>query len=257
MTNPTRQPELIITLSRDQVDIHLLANADKGWPEWQASSRIRGIFLAEDIAHLLDQAMAQNPALLEDFPCVHLIILDQPNLYMPAYLFSEGKMAKIASRHLRVRAGDTLVAEPAAEFGMICYSMPSATLDLLNEYYHAIERVHLVPLLCTSILSEMADQSREENMTFFAQVGKVLLVLSKEKDKLVFSKLFPIRDHADIEYFTLACDRLLHADKKCWVTLSDEGAAYQPASVLNVVMDQQLRLPSLPNLLAQHRPCAS
>ena len=144
MTASGPSPELILSLSRDQVSIHLLANSEKGFQAWQSTYAVAGLYLHEAIAGILDTALGDNPSLFEEFTCVHLLVRDRPNLLLPGYLRQEGKIASVASRYLRVRAGDALQLDETATDDVVCYSLPKSTVYTVNEYFSDIANVHMV-----------------------------------------------------------------------------------------------------------------
>jgi hypothetical protein len=109
------QPELIISLSQDKVNVHLMAFPHKRLNAWKTSFPISGAFVSDQVSRALDLALTENPDLIDHFPCVYLVLMDRPNLQMPAYLRENGKLAEVASRHLRVRMGDSLTIDEASE----------------------------------------------------------------------------------------------------------------------------------------------
>jgi len=250
-------PELIISLSQDKVNVHLMAYPHKRLNAWKSSFPISGAFVSDQVSKALDLAMAENPDLIDHFPCVYLVLMDRPNLQMPAYLSENGKLAEVAARHLRVRAGDSLSIDETSENNLICYSLPKETLSVLQEYYRSIGSIHIVSLLWKAILDSMKDTSVQSSSVYATLIGNVLFVLGNRNGKLIFSKHFAIRDQSDVEYYTIACKRLLKPEKLFWVTIRDEFSSYSEPKDHFIRFDEHLAFPSLADLLARYKPCVS
>lgn len=250
-----QQPELIISLSHDKVKVHLLAFPDKRLKAWKTSFPISGDFVSDQISQALDVALAENPDLLDHFPCVYLVVMDRPNLQMPAYLKANGKLAAVASRHLRVRIGDSLTIDEAADNNLICYSLPKETLSVLQEYYRSIDSIHIVSLLWSAIRDDLKDHSSQENRMFVTIINNTMFVLANHSNKLIFSKHFTIRHQDDVEYFTIACQRLLKPGRMYWMIVREEVSSFTEPKDHYIRFDEHLSFPALADLLAKYRPC--
>ena len=249
------QPELIITLSHDKVNVHLLAFPDKRLKACKTSFPISGDFVSDQVSQALDVALTENPDLMDHFPCVYLVIMDRPNLQMPVYLKESGKLAAIASRHLRVRMGDSLTIDEGADDNLICYSLPKETLNVLQEYYRSIDSIHIVSLLWSAIQDETKDHATENAGMYVALIGNTLFVLADRNKKLIFSKHFTIRQQDDVEYFTLACKRLLKPGRMYWITIREEISSFSEPKDHFIRFDEHLSFPALAELLSRYKPC--
>ena len=257
MPETSSPPELIISLSHDKVNVQLMAFPHKRLNTWKTSFPISGAFVSDQVSRALDLALSENPDLIDHFPCVYLVLMDRPNLQMPAYLKENGKLAEVASRHLRVRIGDSLSVDEASENSVICYSLPKETLNVLQEYYRSIGSIHIVSLLWKAILDSMKTQPLQHSGLYGALIGNVLFILGNRDGKLMFSKHFTIRDQGDVEYFSIACKRLLKAEKLYWITIRDEFSSFTEPRDLYIRFDEHLSFPSLADLLATYKPCVS
>jgi len=254
LTAAALQPELIISLSHDKVKVHLLAFPDKRLKAWKTSFPISGDFVSDQISNALDLALAENPDLLDHFPCVYLLVMDRPNLQMPAYLKENGKLAAVASRHLRVRMGDSLTVDESADHNLICYSLPKETLNVLQEYYRSIDSIHMVSLLWSAIQDELKDHSSRDAGLYATLINNTLFVLANRNNKLIFSKHFTIRHQDDVEYFTIACKRLLKPGRMHWIIIREEGSAFSEPKDHYIRFDEHLSFPALADLLAKYKP---
>jgi len=255
VTAAALQPELIISLSHDKVNVHLLAFPHKRLKAWKTSFPISGDFVSDQISNALDLALADNPDLIDHFPCVYLVVMDRPNLQMPAYLKESGKLAAVASRHLRVRMGDHLTIDQGADNNLICYSLPKETLNVLQEYYRSIDSIHIVSLLWSAIRDDRKDHSSEDAGMYVTLIGNSLFVLANRNDKLIFSKHFRIRHQDDVEYFTIACKRLLKPGRMYWIMVREELSTYSEPKDHFIRFDEHLSFPALADLLSKYKPC--
>src|SRR5689334_17112500 len=135
MSSSAAKPDLIISLSRDKVRLNLIENPASGRSAWQTTFEVENIFLEEQIAQSLDSILLQHPPLIEHFPCVGIVVLDRPNIYLSRKYLGNGDLGEIASRHLRLRVGDTLNTDSTENDTVFCYSLPTNTLLMLKEYY--------------------------------------------------------------------------------------------------------------------------
>ncbi len=257
LATATLSPELIITLSRHKVDLQLLPQVEKGIHGWRDSFAIEGLFLEEKIGEALDQALAVNPDLLADYTCVYLVVLDQPNMWMPSYLAREGRMAEVAARHLRSRTGDALLVNELSSRDLICYSLPRPAIELIREYYSQMSSVHLASIMWKEIVKRDLHQAAARRSTFFALVEDVLLVMATEAGKLIFTKQFIIRDAGDLQYYTLACSRLLKSTVHHLLEVEGHRSSFSFTASPHLAVDQVIRLESLAALLNDHFPCVS
>ena len=249
------QPELIISLSHDKVNVHLLAFPHKRLKAWKTSFPISGDFVSDQISQAMDVALAANPDLLDHFPCVYLVVMDRPNLQMPAYLKENGKLAAVASRHLRVRMGDNLTIDQGADNNLICYSLPKETLSVLQEYYRSIDSIHMVSLLWSAIQDDIKDISSHETRMFVTIINNTIFVLANRNNKLIFSKHFTARHQDDVEYFTIACKRLLKPGRLYWMIIREEVSSFTEPKDHYIRFDEHLSFPALADLLAKYKPC--
>src|SRR5690349_4471804 len=141
------QPDLIISLSQDKVRLKLVEDPQSGRTAWETSFDVDHIFLEDQISSSLDRIMLENPVLIDDFPCVEIIMLDRPNICVSGQYQDEGQLGQIASRHLRKRIGDTLASDPSENNAVICYTVPTGTLTMLKEYYANAGCCHLASVL--------------------------------------------------------------------------------------------------------------
>jgi hypothetical protein len=249
-------PELILSLSRDQVSIHLVANPAKSISAWQKAYPLTGLYLEDEIASALDKALTENPALFDDFTCVHLLITDRPNLLLPIYLKREGKIAGVAARHLRVRAGDALkLDENSGE--LVCYSLPKAMVFTVREYFSEVANIHLVSLLWKEIQSAGINDREGAKTVFYALAGKSLIVLGTEQEKLFFSRILDIHHQDDVQYYIVACNRLLKPIRKINIQLQEDVSPFMMLFSPHTSFDQRITFPAVPQLLQRHFPCAS
>lgn len=254
MTASGPSPELILSLSRDQVSIHLLANSEKGYQAWQSTYPVAGLYLHEEIAGILDKALSENPSLFEEFACVHILVRDRPNLLLPGYLRQEGKIAKVASRYLRVRAGDTLKLDETSSDDVVCYSLPKSTVYTVSEYFRDIANVHMVSLLWSEIQQLPVST---EMVAYYCLTGNTLIVLATNQGQLHFSRIIEIHHQEDVQYYVIACNRLLRPNRKINIQLEDDKSPFLMLYSPHTSFDQRLTFASIPTLLQRHVPCVS
>lgn len=256
MIPPGNAPELILSLSRDQVEIHLLENREKGVASWQASYPIRGLYLDDEIANVLDKALLENPALFDEFTCVHLLITDRPNILLPLYLKKEGKVASVAARHLRVRAGDALKLDKNSG-DLIGYSLPRTAYFTVREYFSDIANIHLVSLLWKEMQSSGLIADYHQKTLFYCLAGKSLIVLATEEGRLYFSRIIEIHHQDNVQYYVIASNRLLKPISRISIQLQDDRSPFYMLYSPHISVDKRITFPSVPNLLQRHFPCAS
>jgi hypothetical protein len=83
----------------------------------------------------------------------------------------------------------------------------------------------------------------------------MFFVLARRDHKLIFSKHFVIREQADVEYFSIACKRLLKPEKIYWITIRDEFSSFVEPKDHYIRFDEHLSFPTLADLLAKYKPC--
>lgn len=254
MSSAASQPDLIIALSRDKVSLNLSANA-KGRNNLNKSFEVDGMFMEEQISQSLDQILTENPVLIDQFPCVEIILIDRPNITMPGQYAANEKLAEIASRHLRLRAGDTLTTDSTGDKFILCYTMPTDTLQMLREYYANVGVTHLSSVLWQYISNQLF--VRDKTITCFTIIYNTLIVLTSEQGKLIFSKNFNIRDKADLFYYAMACSRMMKSTEQWLITIENEENAFEMPGDSILKMDQHLSIPSLHVLMSQYKPCGS
>ena len=255
MSSAAGQPDLIIALSRDKVSLNLSANSAQGRNNLIRSFEVDDIFLEEQISQSLDQVLTENPVLIDQFPCVEIILIDRPNITMPATYTDTQKMAEIASRYLRLRKGDTLTSDATGEKSILCYTIPTDTLQMLREYYANTGVTHLSSVVWQALSSRQ--NNLDTTRTYFTIIYNTLIVLASENGKLTFSKNFTIRDEADLIYYAIACSRMLKSKEQWFITIENEEPAFEMPGDSVIKIDQQLSLPSLHVLMAQYKPCES
>ena len=256
MSIEAKPPDLIISLSRDKVTLNLLELPETGRSPWKFSYEVGSLFLDEKISLALDKALTDHPPLIDQFPCVEMIILDRPNVSIPSFYIQNSTAADIASRYLRVRAGDTFTTDENGSEAVMCYTVPSTTLQVLKEYYSNIRLTHLSSLLWNSINAALGS-SNNESLTCLTVLHDILVVMASKNGKLVFSKNFTVRDEADLFYYTIACSRMLKSDAHWLVTIQGEDFSFEMPGESILKIDQRLSLPSLHDLIAQFKQCGS
>ena len=257
MSTSAIQPDLIISLSRDRVRLNISEDAESGRPAWQTSFDVDHIFLQEQISMSLDKALLENPSLFDQFPCVEIVVLDRPNICVSRKFLENGKLGEIASRHLRLRAGDTLTTDLSALDTVFCYSLPTETLQMLKEYYSNINCNHLSSIIWHALVSKEPMTRQDTTRLYFTLAGDTLVLLAERNKKLIFSKNFTIRDKGDFLYYSIACSRMLKANEHWFVTTQDEGVKYDIPPDHFLKINKQLSLPSLRVLMAQYNVCES
>jgi len=76
MSEQANLPDLIITLSRDNVMLDLSALPEEGRTHWKTTFDVDGLFLEEKISRSLDEVLLQNPVLIDHFTCVDVVVID-------------------------------------------------------------------------------------------------------------------------------------------------------------------------------------
>ncbi|MGB4847632.1 MAG: DUF3822 family protein [Saprospiraceae bacterium] len=257
MSTATIQPELIIALSQDRVSLNIPENNSTGRSGWQTSFKVDNIFLEEQISQALDQALVENPALMDSFSCVEIIVLDRPNFCVSRHYADQGKLGEIASRYLRMRVGDSLTADTSENDSVICYSLPTGTLMMLKEYYSNLDCHHLNSVLWNNF-STLHDRPEKDKIRLYLTLMRDTLILLAEKNnKLIFSKNFLIKAQGDLYYYSIACSRMLKTNENWFVELKDEPGTFEWPGDSILKIEKQLSLPSLHVLMSQFKLCGS
>ncbi len=256
MSASAHQPELIISLSSDKVTLDLSGQLEQGRSHWKTSFEVDGIFLEEQISLSLDQVLAENPILLDQFSCVEIVLLDRPNISVPRHYVESARLAEIASRHLRLRLGDTLTTDSTGTDAVFCYTMPTYTLQMLREYYANSGLTHLSSILW-HVLCGMQNGASHQSITYYTLLHDTLIVLAAQNNKLIFSKNFKVRHEADLFYYSIACSRMLRSEAHWHISIENEESPYEMPGESILKMNQILSLPTLHVLMAQYKKCES
>lgn len=257
MSTATIQPDLIIALSQDRVSLNMSEDISTGRSGWQTSFKVDSIFLEEQISHSLDLALLENPALMDSFPCVEVIVLDRPNFCLSRHYADQGKLGEIASRYLRMRVGDTLTADASENEVVICYSLPTETLMMLKEYYSNLDCHHLNSILWNNFSTLQARSEKNTIRLYLTLMRDTLILLAEKNNKLIFSKNFLIKQQGDLYYYSIACSRMLRTNENWLVELENEPGTFEWPGNSILKIGKRLSLPSLHVLMSQYKVCGS
>jgi hypothetical protein len=257
MSNPANPPELIISLSRDKVRVHLLEEPQSGRAGWKSSFPVVGSFMEDQISNALDSALYLNPSLIDHFHDVAVVLVDRPNICVPQFYAGRDKLPDIASRYLRVRSGDTLSSELTWGDIAIAYCVPSGTINLIREYYASSDQVHLITVLWNAINQLAASTEGLPSRLFYFVTDSALIILGETNGQLTFSKSFYIQDQGDVAYYALACARMLKPEENWLLTIKGEEVSFQVPNDIYFRLHHRLELPDLHTLIATHRSCGS
>jgi hypothetical protein len=257
MSDPVSPPELIISLSIDKVGVHLLEQPEVGRMAWKSVFPVQGVFLEDQISHALDSALTLNPSLLDHFNDVAVVVIDRPNVCVPRFYASKDKLPDIASKYLKVRAGDTLASDPASGDIVIAYCMPTGTINMLREYYSNAGHMHLTSVLWNAIQHYVSPTDTGISRLFFFTTANTLIILGENIGKLSFSRSFLIQDEGDLAYYAIACSRMLKPKETWLLTLKEDVALYDMTGLPYFTFHHQRELPDLHTLIARHRSCES
>jgi hypothetical protein len=258
MPIPANPPELIISLSRDKVGLLLSEHPQSGRKPWRFQCPVQGVFLEEQVSNAMDAALNQNPSLLDHFDDVAILILDRPNLCLPAFYADNGDLPEIAGRYLSIKSGDVLTADAASGDIAIAYSIPSVTIRVLKEYYVTAEQMHMSSVLWNAICQLTPEATSGTSRLFFFATENTLFVIGQTAGKLTFSKNFYIREQADLSYYAIACSKMLRPTEN-WLVTMKEGD-FTLADMMtdpNIRIHHRLELPELHTLIARYRSCGS
>ncbi len=257
MSNPVIPPELIISLSRDKVGVHLLEKPQSGRAGWKSSFPVLGGFMEDQISNALDTALYLNPSLIDHFYDVAVVVVDRPNVCVPRFYAGGDHLAEIASRYLRVRSGDTLSSDFTSGDVFIAYCMPVGTINLIREYYSNSDQVHLISVLWNAVNQLAAPTDIRNSRLFYFVTGSSLIIIGETGGKLTFSKSYYIHDQGDVAYYSIACARMLKPKENWLLTIKDEEVAFDMPGDTYFRIHQRLELPDLHTLIATHRSCGS
>lgn len=257
MSNPVNPPELIISLSRDKVGVHLLEKPESGRIGWKSNFPVSGGFLEEQISNALDSALYLNPSLIDHFHNVAVVVVDRPNVCVPQFYATGGRLSEIASRYLRVRAGDTLSSDLATGDNVIAYCVPAETINLIREYYSNTDQVHLTSVLWNAIKKLVTSADGKHSRLFYLITGNALVIIGETDGQLTFSKSFYIQDQGDVAYYAIACASMLKPKENWLLTIQGEEVSFSMPEDTYFRLHQRHELPDLHTLIATHRSCGS
>lgn len=257
MSNPINPPELIISLSQDKVEVHLLEKPQSGRVGWKSSFPVVGGFMEDQISNALDTALYLNPTLIDQFHDVAVVVVDRPNVCVPQFYTGNGMLPEIAGRYLRVRSGDTLSSDFISGDIAIAYCIPAGAINLIREYYSNSDQVHLTSVLWNAI-NQLANPSGDQHSRLFYFVtGSSLIIIGETGGKMTFSKSFYIQDQGDVAYYAIACARMLKPKENWLLTIKNEEVSFDMPAETYFKLDHRLELPDLHTLIASHRSCGS
>jgi len=257
MSNLANPPELIISLSRDKVGLRLLDQPEEGIRGWRSSFQVQGVFLEDQISNALDSALNENPSLIDHFNDVAVVVVDRPNILIPEVYSAQERLSEIAGRYLRIRNGDTLSSDAIYDGMVVAYSLPTGTINVLREYYSNAGHIHLISLLWNAICKISPSGAYEHSRLFYFVTGNTLIIIGETSGKLTFSKNFFIQDKGDLAYYMIACRNMLRPKENWLLTMADEHSLFEMPQEPYFKMHDQLTLPELHILIAEHRTCAS
>lgn len=258
MPSTTGASDLIILLSQGKVDVRLWMTEGSEAPSGISSFQVQSIFLADQVAGAMDEALLQNPSLLDDFESVDILLVDQPGVIIPSAYADDESLTTIAGRYLRSRTGDIISSDIAAGDVQLAYSLPIGTLNTLREYYSNAGPLHLTSILWSYLFRH--DRFSAPSVTsrlFFLMMDDSMVILGEKEGKLSFARNFRIYGPGDLLYFALACSRMLHADEHWHVALSGEKVRFEMPYTSFFSFHHHLELPGLQHLIAHHRSCGS
>ncbi|MEP6647901.1 MAG: DUF3822 family protein [Saprospiraceae bacterium] len=257
MPTIANQPDLIISLSQNRVGLLLLENPEAGISEWHTSFKVDNIFLEDQIAHFIDLALLENPALMEYFTCVEIVVLDRPNFFISKRLPDSGTLGEVASKYLRLRKGDSLNTDEAVNDKVNCYTLPTETIGMFKEYYSNIGCHHLTSILWNNFSAQQSKPGQDITRLYYTIQDDSLIVLGEKNEELIYSKTFLIRDQADLFYYTIACSRMLKSQQHWLVILPGGNGKFEMPGDSILKIDGRLTLPSMQIMLSQYKVCAS
>jgi len=257
MTDPVNPPELIISLSRDKVRIDFADQSGAGITNWSSIFPVEGLFLEDQLSAAMDEALLQNPSLMEHIRDVSIVLVDRPNICLPKGYAAEDSLKDIAERYLRIGPGDMLTADSVSGNHAIAYSIPTCTINVFREYYANAGPLHLTSVLWNAIHNLVQPCEKDDSRLFFYISANTLIVIGQTGEKLTFTKSFYIRDRGDLSYYAIACTRMLKPKEKWLLTIMDETRLFDFHGTPQFTIDHQLELPALHQLIARHGSCES
>ena len=256
MTSSSDHPELIIALSSDKVTINMPQPDHPDLSALKTSFDIPALFLEEEISLSLDQALLAHPELMDHFSSVEVLVMDRPNVIIPFNSLTQSRLPEIIGRYLRLRSGDMITSDDKQWIDPLWYTFPVSTVLMLREYYANISITHFSSLLWHSLKS-FQTVNRQEPTLYLTQIHKSLIIIGEQNGNMFFLKNFPVHHEADIQYYALACSRMLNTLRLCSVSIEHESPPMQWPDDASVRIDQYLYLPSIPTLLARYKECES
>ncbi len=253
MADPVNLPDLIISLSHDNVRLQLLDNANTGIDPWDANYPIEALFSEEELSQVFDTALNANPALIDQFNQVEVVVVDSPNLCLPEHYGADDTWSAIAGRYLRNRKGDKLISDAIADDSLLAYNLPLGAINLIHEYYANAGQQHLISILWSAIHDHVKDLPDTGLRLFYALKGKTLIVLGASAGKLVFTKIYFVPEKEDVHYYTIACHKLMQPVDSWLVTLEGEVNSFKLEDVPDFRFQHTLTLPDTATLVARHR----
>jgi hypothetical protein len=255
MSDPVNPPELIISLSRDKVRIDFAGQNDDGHGNWSSIYPVEGLFLEDQLSAAMDEALLQNPSLMDHFREVSIVLVDRPNICIPKGYAAGDSLKDIAGRYLRIGPGDVLTTDSVSGDHAIAYSIPTCTLDVFREYYVNAGPLHMTSILWNAIHNLVQPCEKDDSRLFFCASANTLIVIGQTAGKLTFTKSFNIRDKGDLSYYAIACTRMLKPKEKWLLTIMEENRLFDFHVTPPFTIEHQLELPALHHLIAMHGSC--
>jgi hypothetical protein len=253
MTDPLNMPDLIISLSHDNVRLELLGNASAGREPWAASYPIEALFMEEQLSEAFDNALNDNPILVDHFEQVEVVVVDSPHLSIPQHYVEGDEWSKIAGRYLRNRSGDKLFSDSVSSKALLAYNFPASTINLIHEYYANAGQLHLTSILWDSIYKQIKELQTVKARLFYILQGKNLVILGESSGKLTFSKTYFVPEKEDLHYYIIACNKMIQPAENWRVTINDEQVDFKLNEVPDVKFQHNMNLADMRTLIAQHR----
>ncbi len=257
MTQSEQPPDLIISLSHHAVGLQLSGHAEKGRTAWSAHYPIEVLFQEDQLAGVLDQALTENPVLMDTMEQVDVLFVDFPHLYIPPSHTDDTQWRQLANRYLRHRDGDQWVQDPLKDDSMMTYPVPAVMVNLISEYFANPGHMHLSSVLWTAITQNLSPEQNEGNRLYYFLLGKTLLILGASGDQLTFTRACYAPEKEDLRYYCIAYDRLIQPVESMQVTVADLPVGYKLDALSGVRVKSSISLPEIQTLIAGYRSCAS
>ena len=211
-------------------------------------------FQPGQVCEALDAALIEQPALVDHFSHVEIILLDRPNFLAAKHYLHDGKIRSIASRYLRKRAGDALHADISKGQSVFCYTYPAGIFQVISEYYANIHCSHFSSVIWHALSDKAADHKK---VMFYLLSDDAMTVMQVKDNQLVFNKQFRLRAYEDAVYYLMACKRMLQPDMINHVTIETDRARFGAIDESVIRADHQIHLPSIEVLFTQYKACVS